>query len=214
MKISRIKKLLTKCKECPHHSDDESLFTAIKENLEDYFHHVIGNPLHQLIGRIKRFFFWGWKLRDNHDFDGAFLLEVIEIKLQRMHDGFKKYGHCLWTTEEVDPEYPDAPNRMALLREAIQLAKKLRESDSNLYLKDESDAYFEKWGHHEMEFSEEDERGFSRCTLKQANVITEEDKVKSREEFHVLMEQSYAAYCKDRKRLFDILEQNIDHFWD
>jgi len=34
--------------------------------------------------RIKRFFFWGWTLKDNHDWDSGYLEQMILIKLKRM----------------------------------------------------------------------------------------------------------------------------------
>lgn len=34
---------------------------------------------------IKRFFYWGWKLRHSYDFDSGFLLEMMLLKMKRIY---------------------------------------------------------------------------------------------------------------------------------
>jgi hypothetical protein len=87
------------------------------------------------IETIKRFFFWGWKLRNNHDWDGAYMYEIIYIKLSRMYDCFLKDGHCMWN---------DGSDKIGMRRlsECKELARRLREESYHKYVSKHYDKYY------------------------------------------------------------------------
>jgi len=55
-----------------------------------------------LFETIKRFFYWGWALRNNRDWDNTFLDEIILLKLQRMRACFnsEEFHHNRWSLKE------------------------------------------------------------------------------------------------------------------
>jgi len=64
--------------------------------------------------KIKRFFFWGYALRNNHDWDSGYLEEMILIKLKRMkhtldndkyHMNEADYRRELLTCKEYEREH-------------------------------------------------------------------------------------------------------------
>lgn len=58
--------------------------------------------MRRLIEQIKRFFYWGWKLRNSFDWDNGFLEEMILLKLKRMRACFNSedYKHNRWSLKE------------------------------------------------------------------------------------------------------------------
>jgi hypothetical protein len=52
----------------------------------------------KFIEQIKRFFYWGWALRNSHDWDSGYLEEMILLKLQRMRACFdsENYHYDRW----------------------------------------------------------------------------------------------------------------------
>jgi len=62
-----------------------------------------------------RFFYWGWKLRNSHDFDYGYLEEIILIKLQRIEK-------CLKSSKVRTPN-PKLLKRLAI---TIELARRVR----------------------------------------------------------------------------------------
>jgi len=58
--------------------------------------------MRRLIEQIKRFFYWGYKLRNSFDWDNGFLEEMILLKLKRMRTCFNSedYKHNRWSLKE------------------------------------------------------------------------------------------------------------------
>jgi hypothetical protein len=78
---------------------------------------------------IERFFYWGWKLRKSHDFDFAFLEEMMLLKLKRMEKCFKKHGNTVWCQVPDAPEY----KHMRALELAIRLLERLDKDEYRSY---------------------------------------------------------------------------------
>ena len=62
--------------------------------------------MNKLIDRIKRFFYWGWKLKDSFDWDSAYLEEVLYLKLVRMRKCFdsEDFHHNRWSLKK-EPDF-------------------------------------------------------------------------------------------------------------
>lgn len=72
----------------------------------------------QLKNRIRNFFYYGWKLKDSHNWDYVYLYQIIHIKIQAMYDCMVD-GICI--SNERDS------NKMRKMLEASLLAKRLSE---------------------------------------------------------------------------------------
>jgi hypothetical protein len=66
---------------------------------------------------VKRFFFWGWKLRKSYDFDSHTIYEMLNLKYRRIEKALEN-GHCL---------HPISHQRR--LKTIIELTHRLQESD-------------------------------------------------------------------------------------
>jgi len=75
--------------------------------------------------QVKNFFFWGWKLRSNWDWDGAYIYDIMYLKLERVHQyAVNEELHC-WTDSGT--------NTMRKLAEAKGLCKQLKEERFHKY---------------------------------------------------------------------------------
>ncbi len=75
-----------------------------------------------LFEHIERFFFWGWKLRGNHDWDFCYFYEIMYLKLDRMYKCFRDFGICIWNSDINKKE-------MRKIRIARELCKRLSNDD-------------------------------------------------------------------------------------
>lgn len=70
---------------------------------------------------IKRFFYWGWKLRNNYDWDYSYIYQVLHLKLRRMYDDMTKRNITFGTDKNS--------SNMKRLLEACELSKRLYETN-------------------------------------------------------------------------------------
>lgn len=71
---------------------------------------------------IRMFFYWGWKLRNNHDWDYSYLFDMITLKLERMN---KELLNSL-----VDWEHDDEHKRaIKALSLAVKIGQKMHDYD-------------------------------------------------------------------------------------
>jgi ABC-type arginine transport system ATPase subunit len=73
--------------------------------------------INKIFNQIKNFFYWGWKLRESHDWDYWFLYEIMYLKMKRMRNAIKN-GHIVWS-EKNDKK----------MAEAIELLHRLMYND-------------------------------------------------------------------------------------
>lgn len=73
----------------------------------------------RILRKIKNFFFWGWKLRNDVNWDYSSVYYVLEVKLGKLRTGCYQDGNHVWS--ENSREYK-------AISECINLCKKLQES--------------------------------------------------------------------------------------
>ena len=83
--------------------------------------------------RVCRFFYWGWKLKDSHDWDYYYLNQIIHFKLVRMKKRLiddakagKLAVYCEWQVKEKDRAH-----RMLLT--SVELSRRLMNEDEYLW---------------------------------------------------------------------------------
>lgn len=167
-------------------------------------------PYRKLVERTKRFFFWGWKMKDNHDWDGQFVYDVLCLKLERMEKCFKEDGNCVWNQSPEEPEYKS----MKLLEEAITIGKRLRDMDTRDYLPELTKAHDEKWGELKMNTAPIEDSTSVRCIIGRSKVVTDEDKEKEREEQMAIWKKQEKMHTRDKQRFFKLLRDNLSSWWD
>lgn len=139
--------------------------------------------------RIERFFYWGWKLRKSHDFDSAYLYEIMYLKLDRMIKCFINHGHCTWDSDYDNTEM----RKIRLARECCRLLKEDNFCE-NMYNK-----HYEKWG-----FSFEQKE----------NKYTEKEKKQREIEFRRISEIESSQKQNCLNLLTKLLKQNSKQWWD
>lgn len=100
-----------------------------------------GVAMRRLIEQIKRFFYWGYKLRNSFDWDNGFLEEMILLKLKRMRACFNSedYKHNRWSLKE-EIQQPQIEFKQGLIEQykadvAMDICIMIleRRMDSNFY---------------------------------------------------------------------------------
>lgn len=85
------------------------------------------NSIKRYLRMISRFFYWGWHLRWNYDWDHAYLYRIIYLKLDRMCKEFEHRSyHVCWSSVDTQT--------FRKLRCARECAKRL--ADDNYMLLD------------------------------------------------------------------------------
>lgn len=166
--------------------------------------------------RIEKFFYWGWKLRNNHDWDYAFLYEIMYLKLTRMRISFLEKGNCVWNQDVKSEEYQKL---MPKLDKAINLSYNLFNSSNPMFYKEELwDKHEQKWGEYIHEDSKISYTGTGKELYKmnfhRVKVVDEETRNREQEDSKKIIDECVRAYHKDKKELYDILRDYGDYFWD
>lgn len=155
-----------------------------------------------LLSKIQRFFYWGWKLRNNADYDFAHFEWMMLLKLKRMKDYFKGSDICDWTS----PNPEEDKTSMKALNLAIKILERLTTRDSVLYCDNLYRKIEAKWGGYETMNL--------RIKMVRANVITDEDVKEYRKDFQNAWDTSAKIYRRDNRNFYRILEKYGRHWWD
>ena len=153
---------------------------------------------------IKNMFYYGWKLREDRDWDYSYLQTIINIKLNKMFDYYSESKHCSWTSEKDSEEY----KAFKALRICKNISNRIEE-DSYLRSFRKLD---KKYGSYKF-VTVKDENAF-KITKIQRDGETESN----REDIKKLEEETrrigYAIQVRDRKILFKLLEVYMPCWWD
>jgi hypothetical protein len=163
--------------------------------------------IRQFFKSIKRFFYWGWKMRHNYDWDHVFLLEVIHLKLKRMEHYQINHGMS------VDSEDPRSTMRKAL-RTSIRLCERLIERDPMFYSERLQQEFENKWGKiNTWSTPIEGKPDMSQLHIQREHV-NDENHAQYWEESKELYKKQSMLYHRDKRLFFRILEKHIEEFWD
>jgi len=173
------------------------------EDLKDLLFYNAYYRVKSLITMLDNFFFWGYNLRDNKDYDSHSMYQLIYLKADRLHKHFLKYGHCIWNASEDT-------KGMRKLREVYYLAKSLHTADGfyNSNLKTVMTTY--TCPRHSKKSSIFNSLGIA-DRYKDNKLIS--DKLYS---FYTkaAMKKDENIRKQKQKRLFVLLEKHLDSFWD
>lgn len=193
------------------------LLKAIKREMGDYdsvwqflYLHDWFDPVHNVINwfrntyaRICRFFFWGWKLRNSHDWDGHTLYEIIHLKLERMDKEMLNKGHLAWQYEEKKRCY----RTLKIAKEAARRLSKGRLEDRAVT------KFHDTYGY---TFKGQEKR--DNC-LSHIFGMDQEPKILLSEGLYKKLQKS--AWKEDADRLqyhkdllFNTLNKWLEHYWD
>lgn len=144
----------------------------------------------RLFNQISNFFYWGWKLKENYEWDYFFLYEIIYLKLQRMEKLF-----CNGMGE-------DSIKYAKQIMVAKNLAKRLMDDKYDFYLSE----FYRKNGEARAMFI--NENGITKLEFihpKIPDYDTNEGIARQRDD---------AKREEDKKELFKLLEKQIEYWWE
>lgn len=149
-----------------------------------------------------RMFFWGWKLRNNWDFDGETVYGILELKLERMYDCFKADEYHVWCSSTEN-------KRMRQLSEAILLCKRLNNNYYENMSFAEIDAIFGDPSFHFVQL----DNWFHSMEVYRPRVKTQEDKEFFSKEYKRIMNKYSKLHKQDQERFYYLLNNNVRQWW-
>lgn len=163
----------------------------------------IKRKLREIAYQVRNFFYWGWKLRHDQNYDFGYLEKMLLMKLTAMRDYFRDYGHLSWCQDESSDERAD----WKALELTIKLLEKSIAHDNGEYiLKNDLD----KWG----EWISHDGEGSILERLRPEKVVTEEDKRHWHNEWVNHMNREDRTARKYRKIMYRLVEKYGRSWWD
>jgi hypothetical protein len=176
---------------------------GLKDDLLDFFWYDPIGWCRSKYEMVRRMLYWGWHMRWSWDFDAQTMYEMIYRKLDRLHYVFKNYSHMQWNSDENN-------GRMKELREARELARRCWQDEYDMKAFYEIE---EKYGELKT-WSEKlpDEKGlYSYHSLWGGS--KEKDEA-ARPVYRRRSEHWRKVEMLHKKRLWYLIEKNIDGWWD
>lgn len=162
------------------------------------------NPIVTFKKNLKNFFVWGWKMRDDRDWEDHYLMRVIFYKLDSMLKYYGRNDRMYWYTDPTHEHYV----HFKALKICHKIAKRI--------LDDNYDRYHERltklYGEIKMDFIPMGD-GYSemKITRKFENDSNRES-IRAHE--RNLREISEKVRLRDRKIFFKLLEVHMEFWWD
>ena len=132
----------------------------------------------------------------DRDFDYVYLYDVLEFKIRNMADYTQR--------SQLTQSWEENAEKM---ERCVELIDKIRNES---FHDEEREKHAEKWGEFELDTSSI----FGMFNSKRPNVITEEDKALENKEFYEWMEEARRRSDAAKRELFDILNDEIEGWWD
>lgn len=157
-------------------------------------------PFRRTYGKLARFFYWGWNLRNSYDWDYSYLYEIMLLKMKRMYTAIEN-----GSTEEKEKK-----KILRTLKDAINYCDKLLKDDYTRNL----DKVDQKWGEHEFAFNPSETKGFSTMYSFNRNALNPKDQKKADKEILNAYQKDEFEKTMDKMGLFQTMEENIGKWWD
>lgn len=173
-------------------------------NILDWFYDKYTDLIIVPIEWMQRFFRWGWRCRWNYTFDASHsTYMLIYYNLKDMIDYSRKYGNCVWNSNENGKEF-------RILKIACKLAKRLWKDEYNIHINEHN----KKWGKPNMEFGQLKD-GTRRCYITR-DVVKKNPELADleRKEWRIANKKDYQQKKYEKKYLYKLLEKYGEGFWD
>lgn len=154
--------------------------------------------------QFMNFFYWGWKLRNDQDYDYGYLEEMLLMKLKSMHGYFKNFGHLAWNQDENSEERAD----WKALELTIKLLEKVIAHNNGKDILKHDLAKWGEWVHHD------EEGGSILSKFRPSKALSEEDKKQWKEEWWEQMDKEGRICLKYRKLVYRLMEKYGRAWWD
>lgn len=157
--------------------------------------------IRRFIERIRHVFHWLPIIWRDHDFDHAYLYDILIFKLENMQKFFA--SEYAWTS--------DAEKHALELFVAVEMLKKLR---VNYFEEETMEEHDEKWGNLFAWHEDIPGKDFSILHLERPLAVTQEEKELEREEFRARILNAQEVHEKLRSKAFKFIADHIETWWD
>lgn len=171
-----------------------------KYKIHKFIDNVFVHPFRATWYTIRNFFYWGWMLKDDRNWDFYFLYYVLVLKLKLMR---KSLANGL--VEEKEKRKILKP-----LDRAIVLAERLRDQDYT----EHHDKVEAKYGKLHLSFNPSGRPGLSSGYFWNENCIYPRDQRKAEKASTRANILDAKAEDNDRHELFKLIADNINKWWD
>ena len=173
-------------------------------NFEDHYEfwrpwNKIKTEIRHFMESVCRFFYWGWKMRMNYDWDYTGIYEMLVYKLDRMIPLFEKNEFHCYSKKFI--------RKMKIIR---SLAYRLSKSDySRNY-----DAHNDTWGHSEYRFKANKDGLTSQMIFIDPPKVNDKNRKRYMESAKKATLNDNAEEVEDRILMFNMISKYIPKWWD
>lgn len=160
---------------------------------------------------IKNFFYWGWSLKEDRDFDHYFFEHILYLKVKRMYEYFKDSDIAVWTSSRDSEDYdPEEGKPLKALRIVYKILDRI---ENNSYGRGEKNL-IKLFGEYKMySLPIEGDLQYKRLIVKREFENDQnEEEVEKLSKYYRDREMSVKA--RDRRILFKLLETYVEYWWD
>lgn len=168
-----------------------------------HIHKAIDNvfyPFRKLWYTIRNFFYWGYKLKDDRNWDFYYLYYILTLKLKLMREslaaGFVERNELKKILKPLD--------------RAIALAERLRDQDYSRNM----DKHEQKYGKLHLTFNPTNNPRLSSGYFWNENCLNPKEQKKADKAHLKANIKDAKEEDDDRKELFRIIAKNINKWWD
>lgn len=163
--------------------------------------------IRQFIQSIKSLIRWFPTIWRDRNWDSDFIYEILKKKLEFQADHFERVR----TGKVQGLAHVNMVRDEKYMRLCVNLIDKLQHEYWNeKYMK----IHNKKWGEVEIKVIPSSNDKSAKLEFLRSYVITDEDKVKEREDFSVMMKIVQEKTDKARRLLFKVLNDRIEHWWE
>lgn len=171
----------------------------IKYRIHKFIDNII-HPFRASWYTTRNFFYWGWMLKDDRNWDFYFLYYVLSLKLKLMRNAL-----AIGFVEEKEKKKILKP-----LDRAISLCDRLRDQDYSR----NHDATMKKYGELHLSFNPSNHPNLSSGTFWNENCIFPRDQKRADKASLTANIKDAKEEDNDRNELFKIIADNINKWWD
>jgi hypothetical protein len=202
-KLNKQTKLFRKLKRAIRKPDPWADFW---EDILDKIYYEPISKYNQYCEMLNRMFYWGWYMRWSYDFDAQTMYEMLYRKLDRVYCCMRDHSHLMWNSNE--------DNRlMRELREARELAYRMWHDEYDMkafYEMEEKFGKLETWSE-PAEYSEK----FGQLYRWRSLWGGSQEKDEAARPIYARRNEHWRKVKEfHKKRLFHLLDKNIEAWWD
>jgi hypothetical protein len=166
----------------------------------DEFENTINRFFRNIRTGIKNIVRWFPIIWTDRQWDFVYFLKIIKFKLEQMIRFYETEAHQIKAEKHVDK-----------MKTCINIIDRIIDDNyHDVVFKN----YYEKWGQTEIKFIKDEGTNRNRVEVIHSKVITQQDRIKSLDEYRKLTDKEEYMVKQDISLLFRLFTKHLRSWWD